>query len=67
MYKLQLIKQHAIRRGKMGSERKMERYNFKWYLHFFCNQISYIVKGKMKARNCQYRIKLSSTLTVSLL
>jgi len=51
----------------MGIERKMEMYNFKWYLHFFHNQTSYTVKGKMKARNCQYRVKLSSTLAVSLL
>jgi hypothetical protein len=31
---------------KLGTERKMERYNFKWYLNFFQNQIS--SKSKVK-------------------
>jgi len=46
MQELQIIKQNAIRGGKMVTERKMERYNFKWYLHFFHNQISNTEKVK---------------------
>lgn len=33
---------------KLGTERKMERYNFKWYLNFFQNQISSKSKVKWK-------------------